>query len=103
MNATQSDESNSEDSKDTSNEVSNYVAITASYESFHKSSEYATLDLHDSSEGESEEENDLQSAHNNLIVEFSKLKRLNKRFLRNSMRLNLKKKICLSNWMTLML
>jgi hypothetical protein len=50
----------------------------ASYESSHESSEYATLDLHESSESESKED-DLQAAYHNLFVEFTKLKKLNKK------------------------
>lgn len=91
LNATQSDDSDSKDKKDTSNEVANYVAFTASYESSHESSKYTTPNLHDSSDGESEEEDNLQAAYNNLFVKFSKLKRLSEKVFKKLKEIELEK------------
>jgi hypothetical protein len=74
FNATHSDESNKDDLK----EGINYLAFVASCKSSHESSEYATPELHESSEGESEDD-DLQAGYNNFFVWFTKLKKLNKK------------------------
>jgi hypothetical protein len=86
FNATHSDESD----KDDLEEGINYLAFVASCKSSHESSEYATPDLHESSEGESEED-DLQAAYNNLFVEFTKLKKLNKKTFKKLNEIELEK------------
>jgi hypothetical protein len=54
------------------------LAFVASCKSSHESSEYATPELHESSKGESEDD-DLQAGYNNFFVWFTKLKNLNKK------------------------
>lgn len=78
LNATQSDESDFEDFKDTPNVGVNYLVFTASLGSFQEPSEYAILDLHESPEDDFEEKDNIQAAYNNIFEEFIKLKKMNK-------------------------
>ncbi len=71
----------------------NYFAFAASYESSQESSEYATLDLHDSSEGEFENEDNIQDAYTNLFGQFSKLTKQNKKAFKKLNEIELLKEI----------
>ena len=85
VNLTQSDESN----KDDAEEGVNYLAFGISYESQHEDSESNSQDKQGVSEIESKEEGDLQNAYNNLFVECTKLKKLNKQHLKKLKEVNL--------------
>jgi hypothetical protein len=79
FNVTQSDESDKEDKDEI---VANYVAFGASYDSEHEANESNSLDSdYDICDNESEEKGDLRNAYNNLYLEYSKLKKLNKHHL----------------------
>jgi hypothetical protein len=72
--------------------VANYVAFGVSYDSEHEASESNSLDSdYGICDNESEEEGDMQNAYNNLFLEYSKLKKLNKQYLQKLKEVNLEK------------
>jgi hypothetical protein len=84
---TQSDESNNEEKTE---KVANYVAFGISYDSEHEASESNSLDSeYGIRDNESEEEGDMQNVYNNLFLECSKLKKLNKQHLQKLKEVNL--------------
>lgn len=85
FNVTQSDESD----KDDAEQGVNYLAFGVSYESEHENSECNSQDKQGVSDNDSEEEDDLQNAYNNLFVEYTKLKKLNKQQLKKLNEVNL--------------
>jgi hypothetical protein len=89
FNVTQSDESDKEEQAEN---VANYVAFKTSYDSEHEASESNSLDSEFGiCDKESEDEGDLQNAYNNLFLEYSKLKKLNKLHLQKLKEVNLEK------------